>query len=239
MTGSALVLEGLTVTRGGRAVVEEVDLQVPRGTVTALLGTNGAGKTSLIGAVAGVLPSTGTVRLGDRDLSRERPVRRARAGLATVEQGRTVFGQMSTLDNLRIAGGSPEAVEAVLGTFPELRPKLSTRAGLLSGGEQQMLMLARALTRDPAVLLVDEMSLGLAPGVVRRLLPLLRRLAAERDMAVLLVEQFAVLALAVCEHAYVLRRGRLTHDGPAAELAADPGRLDAAYFGSRAHGAEH
>lgn len=234
MSGPGLVLEGLTVARGGRDVVEQVHLQAPRGAVTALLGPNGAGKTSLIGAVAGLLPSSGTVRLGEQDLSRSRPVRRAAAGVATVEQGRTVFGQMSTLDNLRIAGGGPGAVEAVLETFPELRPKLAVRAGLLSGGEQQMLMLARALTRDPAVLLVDEMSLGLAPGVVRRLLPLLRRLAAERDMAVLLVEQFAVLALGVSDHAYVLRRGRITHDGPAAELVADPARLDEAYFGARA-----
>lgn len=228
-----LAARNLVVSRENRQIVRDVDLDVLPGRVTALLGANGAGKTTLIEGLTGRLPVTsGDVLIDGRSCTRDRPVRRARAGLATVEQGRTVFTSMTVADNLRIAADDRAAIDAALEHFPELRPKLGLRAGLLSGGEQQMLVLARALVSSPRVLLIDEMSLGLAPVVVRRLLPLLREMAVASSLGVLVVEQFAVLALQAADDAYVLRRGGLTYAGPAADLAADPDRLHEAYFGA-------
>ena len=214
-------------------MLSKISLEVWPGRVTVLLGPNGSGKTTLMRALSGAIPvASGTVSLGGVDITHSRPLKRARLGIACVEQGRTIFTGMNTEDNLRIVNDSVEALEGVLERLPELRPKLRLRAGLLSGGEQQMLMLGRALIARPRVLLVDEMSLGLAPVIVSRMLRLLSTLAVEEDLSVLIVEQFARLALTVADSAYILRRGQLTFSGEASELRDDPEKLDRAYFGS-------
>ncbi|MFI6391541.1 ABC transporter ATP-binding protein [Nonomuraea sp. NPDC050547] len=222
-----LSLQGLTVARGGQPVVREVTLHAGRGQVSVLLGPNGAGKTTLLEAVSGILPSrSGRITLGGHDLTGRPRTRRARLGLAHVEQSRAVFATLTTRENLLLAGDPDRA----LTLFPELAPRLQVRAGLLSGGEQQMLVLARAILREPAALLLDEMSMGLAPAVVRRLLPVIRALA-DAGCAVLLVEQFAHAALALADTAYVLSRGALTYSGDPGPLREDDSALRRAYLG--------
>lgn len=235
MSAPLFTCEQLSVRRGRREMLSEISLQAWPGRVTVLLGPNGSGKTTLMNALSGAIPvASGSVTLDGVDITHARPLKRSRLGVASVEQGRTIFAAMNTEDNLRIVDNSQDALEAVLDRLPELRPKLSLRAGLLSGGEQQMLMLGRALIAKPRVLLVDEMSLGLAPVVVNRMLGLLRMLAVEEELCVLVVEQFARLALSVADTAYVLRRGRLTYSGDAQTLIEDASKLDNAYFGSSA-----
>ncbi|TYB41193.1 ABC transporter ATP-binding protein [Actinomadura chibensis] len=225
-----LRLEDVSVGRGGAPIVRDVGFAVPAGQVTVLLGPNGAGKTTLLEAIAGVLPLTSGRLTGDgADLSGLDRVSRAKRGIALVEQGRTVFSGLTVAENLRAVRRGPRADRA-LELFPELTKRMDVQAGLLSGGEQQMVVLARALAMSPSVLLIDEMSLGLAPVIVKRLLPAVRALADE-GVAVLLVEQFATLALAVADTAHVLAGGRLTHSGPAAPLRKAPDVLHAAYLG--------
>ncbi|QKG21436.1 ABC transporter ATP-binding protein [Actinomadura verrucosospora] len=226
----SLELDGVSVGRGGAPIVRDVSLAVPAGEVTVLLGPNGAGKTTLLEAVAGVLPiASGRITGDGDDIVRLDRVRRARRGIALVEQGRTVFAQLTVAENLRAVRRGP-AADRALEPFPELRRRMDVRAGLLSGGEQQMVVLARALAMSPSVLLIDEMSLGLAPVIVKRLLPAVRALA-DGGVAVLLVEQFATLALGIADTAHVLAGGRLTHSGPAAPLRKTPDVLHAAYLG--------
>ncbi|MEU9022969.1 ABC transporter ATP-binding protein [Actinomadura sp. NPDC048394] len=226
-----LRLDAVSVGRGGAPIVRDVGLTVPAGEVTVLLGPNGAGKTTLLEAVAGVLPIASGRLTGDGDdIAGLDRVRRARRGIALVEQGRTVFAQLTVAENLRAVRRGP-AADRALELFPELRKRLDVRAGLLSGGEQQMVVLARALAMSPSVLLIDEMSLGLAPVIVKRLLPAVRALA-DGGVAVLLVEQFATLALEIADTAHVLAGGRLTHTGPAAPLRKNPELLQAAYLGT-------
>ncbi|EIV92862.1 ABC transporter ATP-binding protein [Frankia sp. QA3] len=226
---SGLRLEAVRVDRGGFPVVHGVDLVAPAGEVTVLLGPNGAGKTTLMEAVSGVVRVvSGTVNLGGRVLTRASRVARVRAGLSHVEQGRTVFADLTVEENLEIAGaGGYDRARAL---FPELASRRNVRAGLLSGGEQQMLVLARAIAREPAMILVDELSLGLAPVIVKRLIPVVRALADE-GVGVLLVEQFAADALSIGDSAYLLNRGTIVHHGPAEVLAEQPELLRRAYFG--------
>jgi branched-chain amino acid transport system ATP-binding protein len=206
MTGG-LELSGVSVARSGLGICREIDLIAEPGQVTVLLGPNGAGKTTLLEAISGVISATaGTIRLAGRELRGLRPDQRARLGLAHVEQGRAVFPDLTVMENLDVGGRGAQARTFAL--FPELAARRTLRAGLLSGGEQQMLVIARALARRPTMLLLDELSLGLAPIVLRRLMPVVRTLADD-GVGVLLVEQYAVLALEISDRAYLLRNGRI------------------------------
>ncbi|WP_020673328.1 ABC transporter ATP-binding protein [Amycolatopsis nigrescens] len=228
---SVLEVDGVTIERGGLPIVREATLAAEAGSVTVLLGANGAGKTTLLEGISGAVKvSAGQIRLAGRRIEGVRPWRRARGGLAHVEQNRTVFREMSTEDNLRAACRSDAAVEEVFELFPELGRQRQAPAGLLSGGEQQMLVLGRALAGAPKVLLIDEMSLGLAPIVVERLADAVAGLARS-GVAVLLVEQFAALALSVADHAYVLAKGAVVFDGDREQLLGDEELLRRLYLG--------
>jgi len=240
MTG-ALKLRDLTVERGGRPVVREVNVEIPAGQVTALLGPNGAGKSSLVLAVGGVLkPAAGSVLLDDAELTGRRPERIRQAGVAIVPEGRRLLPDLTVEDNLRVASyaltreQTQAGREKVLGLFPQLGQRLAAPARTLSGGEQQMVVLAQALISDPRYMLIDELSLGLAPVVVSRLIPVIRTIA-ESGTGVLLIEQFATVALGLANHAHIMEGGRLRFSGPAAELRDNPALLRSAYLlrGSR------
>ncbi len=232
----ALGLRGLTVDRGRRTVVQDVSVDVPAGAVTALLGPNGAGKSSLVLAVGGVLrPRAGSVLLDGRDLARGRPERIRRAGVAIVPEGRRLLGDLTVEENLRVAtyalpaGQARSGRERALDLFPEIGRRLAAPARTLSGGEQQMLVLAQALVSGPRYVLIDELSLGLAPVVVNRLIPVIRAVAGS-GTGVLLIEQFATLALGLAGHAYVMEGGRLRFSGPASRLRDQPELLRSAYL---------
>ena len=217
---------GLSTGYGSVAVVRGVDLHVEPGEVVALLGANGAGKSSTLLALAGVLPVLeGEVRWrGQRTTA---PLhRRARDGLAFVTEQRSVFARMSTMDNLRVGRCH---VGRALELFPELEARLHIRAGLLSGGEQQMLTLARALARNPRLLLADELSLGLAPLSAARLLRAVRQ-AADSGVGVLLVEQHIEKAMQVSDRVYVMRRGRVELSGAASELQGRLAEIETSYL---------
>jgi branched-chain amino acid transport system ATP-binding protein len=231
-----LTLEGLTVARGGRPVVRDVSLHIDAGEVTALLGPNGAGKSSLVLAVGGVLrPESGSVNLNGDDLTKRRPEKIRAAGVAVVPEGRRLLSELTVEDNLRVAtyslpkGGAAEGLGFALEMFPELKPRLNTRSRSLSGGEQQMLVLAQALVSKPKFLLIDELSLGLAPVVVKRLIPTIEKLAAS-GIGVLLIEQFATIALGMANEAYVMGHGAIQFSGTAGELKKKPELLQSAYL---------
>jgi len=235
-TKPALRIEGLSVPRGGHAVVQDVSLEIPPGEVTTLLGANGAGKSTLVLAVGGVLrPSSGRVLLGDLDLTRRPPERIRAAGVAVVPEGRRMLPRLTVEDNLRVATFALSREEAEAGRtralelFPELEKRLYSLASLMSGGEQQMLVLAQALVSRPKVLLIDELSLGLAPVVVKRLVPTIQAVA-DSGTGVLLIEQFAYLALSLAKSAYVLENGRIRYQGSADELKQNPDVLHSAYL---------
>jgi len=233
---SVLALSELTVARGGRPVVHSVSLEIPPGEVTALLGPNGAGKSSLVLAVGGVLrPAGGSVTLDGRDLVGRRPERIRRAGVAVVPEGRRLLSELTVEDNLRVATYSltPEVARAGRADahklFPELDKRLTVPARSLSGGEQQMLVLAQALVSKPRFVLIDELSLGLAPVILQRLIPTIRAIARS-GVGVLLIEQFATVALGLADHAYVMARGRIRFSGLASQLKAAPALLQTAYL---------
>jgi branched-chain amino acid transport system ATP-binding protein len=225
---------GLVAGYAGVPVVRDLDLHVEAGEVVALLGPNGAGKTTTLLTLSGLLkPLSGTVEVLGKRVAAGRPHRVARAGLALVPDDRSLFFGLSARENLRLgARGRHGGVEAmVLDYFPALESRMSTRAGLLSGGEQQMLAIGRALAQNPKVLLIDEMSLGLAPVIVQRMLPVIRRIAADLGTGVLMVEQHIDLALEVADRAYVLNHGALALSGTAAGLAKDRALLETSYLG--------
>jgi branched-chain amino acid transport system ATP-binding protein len=233
---SALLISDLTVERGGRAVVQHVTVEIPAGQVTALLGPNGAGKSTLVLAVGGVLkPRSGEVQMDGTNLTGRRPERIRQAGVAIVPEGRRLLPDLTVEDNLRVASYTltKERAQAgrarVLDLFPQLRQRLSAPARTLSGGEQQMVVLAQALICDPRYLLIDELSLGLAPVVVSRLIPVIRTIA-EDGTGVLLIEQFATVALGLAGHAHVMEGGRIRFSGPAAHLREHPDLLRSAYL---------
>lgn len=235
-TGPELRFQDLCVARGGRRVLHDVSLSIPPGEITTLLGPNGAGKSSLVLAVGGVLrASSGSVHLGDEDLTRRRPEQVRRAGVAIVPEGRRLLPGLTVEDNFRVATYSLSREDAQTGTaraleyFPELEKRWKVTCRLLSGGEQQMVVLAQALVSHPRVILVDELSLGLAPVVVKRLAPALQAVAA-KGVGVLLIEQFAHVALGLAKKAYVLEGGRIRYEGTAQELKENPDLLRSAYL---------
>ncbi len=239
----ALTLDGLVVARGNRDVVRDVSIEVAPGEVTALLGPNGAGKSSMVLAIGGVLAlKAGSVKLGDLELAGRRPERIRRAGLAIVPEGRRLLADLTVQDNLSVATYSLSSARAKAGRaralelFPELEKRLRAQARSLSGGEQQMLVLAQALVSEPRFVIIDELSLGLAPVVVQRLIPTIRGVA-ESGIGILLIEQFASLALGLANRAYVMEGGRIQYSGHAQELRENSQLLHSAYL-LRARGDE-
>lgn len=227
-----LRIDRLTVKRGDLTICRDLTLEVPPGEITVLLGANGAGKTTLLDGIAGVLPTAkGMITLGGGRIHSEPPHRRAARGLAYVEQGRTVFSKLTVAQNLAVVDRSRQARERAFELFPRLADKRNLRAGLLSGGEQQMLIIARALAAQPKVLLVDELSLGLAPRTVQSLMGTLSSLAAS-GMGILLVEQFAEMALQIGTTAHIMQRGRIIETDTCESLLRDRGsRIRDAFFG--------
>jgi branched-chain amino acid transport system ATP-binding protein len=233
---SVLSLEGLTVARGGRPVARDISLQIPAGEVTALLGPNGAGKSSLVLAVSGILkPDAGSVKLDDRELAGKRPEKIRAAGVAVVPEGRRLLSDLTVEDNLHVATYALSRDDAKTGfdnaleMFPELEARLGAAARSLSGGEQQMLVLAQALVSQPRFVLIDELSLGLAPVIVERLIPRIRSVA-ESGVGVLLIEQFATVALSVSKGVHIMEGGSLRFSGTADELQDKPELLQSAYL---------
>lgn len=227
MTSTALRTTGLMAGYGDVSVVHQLDLEVKSGEIVALMGANGAGKTTALLTAAGALkPLGGDLEVLGASDPREGLRERARRGLALLTDDRSVFRSLTTRENLRLGRGP---TDLALAAFPELERLLDRPAGLLSGGEQQMLGLGRVLAARPKLLLADELSLGLAPIVVHRLLTAIRALADE-GCAVLLVEQQVRLVLGVADRGYVLQRGRVTLAGTGAELRANRAEIERSYL---------
>lgn len=228
-TAVGLRVEDLRVDRLGQPVVRGVDLSVVPGEVTVLLGANGAGKSTLLDGISGVVPaSAGRVLLGGTDMTKSPRRRRVRAGLAYVQQGRTVFPSLTVEENFLVAA-SRDRLDPAFELFPELRARRSVAAELLSGGEQQMLVLGRAVLRRPRVLMIDELSLGLAPAVIDRMLQAVEQMAAG-GIGLLLVEQFAERALNIGDNAIVMARGEVVLRDTASCIQQQPERLKRAYL---------
>ena len=235
MTRAVLVLDGLEVVARGAAALDDISLTVDAGEIVALLGANGAGKSTVLKAIMGLVPSTGQIRLDGAAIQGRSPATRARRGLGYVPEGRRLFPGMSVRDTLLVgsrAGGrrAKDRLVEVLEVFPDLVPRLTTPAWQLSGGQQQMLAIGRALMSAPRVLLLDEPSLGLAPLLVDQLLERTRILAAE-GVGVLLAEQSVARALDVASRVYALAHGRVVAEGSASELSQSP-ILERAFLGA-------
>ena len=228
-----LELRGVRAGYGGIDVLRGVDLDVARGTLVALLGPNGAGKTTVLRTIGGaVVPTAGCVHLAGEHINGARPELLARAGVCTIPEGRGVFPRLTVQEHLQVAthagpGDLARMEEIAFERFPRLRKRRHQVAGTLSGGEQQMLALARGLAVDPAVLLLDELSMGLAPNIVHELYEAVAGVARS-GVAVLVVEQFARTVLDLADSAIVLRQGRVVAEGEPADVADE---LSAAYLG--------
>jgi branched-chain amino acid transport system ATP-binding protein len=231
VSDALLVAKDVAAGYHGHPIVHDLNIAVKAGQVVVLLGPNGAGKTTTLLTLSGDLPALGGQVWFDGQETKAPLHVRANNGLSFVTEERSVFMRLSVIENLRVGRID---IERALDLFPELRPLLKRRAGLLSGGEQQMLTLARALARTPKVLLIDELSLGLAPLVVIRLLEAVKKAAHEDGVGVLLVEQHVKQALKVADHVLVMQRGRVVLDGPTAEVASRVEELEAAYLSDAA-----
>jgi len=231
--GPVLEIDDLSAGYDNVPVLRGLSMTVGAGEVVALLGANGAGKTTTLRAISGLVKvMTGSVRLAGGDLAGISPTARTLAGIAHVPEGRGIFYGLTVTEHFRL-GLRPtrERIDEVLTFFPALRDLQDRRVGLLSGGEQQMLAIACALIQKPRLLLLDELSLGLAPVIVERLLPVVREYADNDRAAVVVVEQHVRLGLEIADRAYVLAHGELTASGSAAELRSDAERLVASYLG--------
>jgi branched-chain amino acid transport system ATP-binding protein len=228
---------GLCAGYGDVPVLRGIDISIPAGSITALIGANGAGKTTLLRAISGIIPAeSGTIRYDGHDIAGMPPQDIVRAGLVQVPEGRRLFPDMTVHENLLVGSSSPvarskrdENLATVFELFPKVRERGAQLAGTLSGGEQQMVAIARALMASPRLLLLDETSLGLAPIIVDEIFVAVRRLVAQ-GLTILVVEQNTALALEVADHGYVLEQGRFAIQGAASSLAADP-RVKQAYLG--------
>jgi branched-chain amino acid transport system ATP-binding protein len=231
-----LEVSGLDSGYGGLPVVRGLDLHVAAGEVVAMLGPNGAGKTTTLATIAGLLqPLAGTISFDGRSIAGVRAHQIARRGISLVPEGRALFFGLTVREHLKLAGGSGGLpLRDLFELFPELEKCANRKAGVLSGGEQQMLAVGRGLISRPRLLLVDEMSLGLAPVIVERMMPVLRRIASELGSGVLFVEQHVASALEVADRAYVLNHGRIVLEGTAAELRERRELLRSSYLGEAA-----
>jgi ABC-type branched-subunit amino acid transport system ATPase component len=235
MTDTLLSIEDLTAGYDRAAVIRDVDLAVAEGEVVALLGANGAGKTTTLRVISGLVrPMSGRVTLDGRDLARVSPTKRARLGIVHVPEGRGLFYGLTVAEHFRLGyrGERPDE-NAAYEYFPKLQELRTRRVGLLSGGEQQMLAVARGLARRPRLLLLDELSLGLAPVIVEGLLPVVHQYALDSGCGVLLVEQHITLALEVADRGYVLSHGEIVLQDRAEVLHADRELLISSYLGEQ------
>ena len=228
MSEPLLAVDGLCTNYGKIRILRDVTLSVGEGEVVALLGLNGAGKTTTLRSILGLTPArAGTIRYAGHDITAWPAYKIARLGVGYVPEGRRMFKDLSTLENLQLAEngrGGAWTIPRVLEHLPKLAELRARKAGRLSGGEQEMLAIGRALVSNPRLLLIDEPSQGLAPLVVEEVYRILTELK-QTGVAILLVEQNALLALKIADRAYVLDSGRVVHAGPAAELAADRDRI--------------
>jgi branched-chain amino acid transport system ATP-binding protein len=232
-----LDIVGLRAGYGDVPVLRGIDLSIAAGSITALIGANGSGKTTLLRTISGIIAAeAGTIHYDGRNIVGMPPQDIVRAGLVQVPEGRRLFPDMTVLENLLVGSSSPAALRkrdenlaVVLDLFPKVRERKAQLAGTLSGGEQQMVAIARALMASPRLLLLDETSLGLAPIVVDEIFVAVRRLAAQ-GLTILVVEQNTALALEVADHGYVLEQGHFAMQGAASSLAADP-QVRQAYLG--------
>ncbi|RYE41089.1 MAG: ABC transporter ATP-binding protein [Hyphomicrobiales bacterium] len=220
----ALEIDNLSSGYGTTQVLRNVSFVAFAGQVTALLGSNGAGKSTLLNTAAGLIrPTEGSVKMYGKDVSSLRPYRRAKLGLCHVPEGRAIFRSLTVRENIALQsskGKESEAVQLVVEAFPALKNRLTQQAGTMSGGQQQMLAVARAYVQNPKLILVDEPSFGLAPIVVDEIFEFLERMT-NRGAALVIVDQFVSQALQMATKAYVLRRGEMAYAGPARDLLGD------------------
>ncbi len=235
MSDTRLAIEGLTAGYDRAAVIRSVELSVGSGEVVALLGANGAGKTTTLRAISGLVrPMSGRITFDGRDLARVSPTQRARIGIAHVPEGRGIFYGLTVAEHFRLGfqGRRPDE-NAAYEYFPKLAQLRTRRAGLLSGGEQQMLAIARGLASGPRLLLLDELSLGLAPIIIESLLPVVQQYAVDSGCGVLLVEQHIQLALEIADRGYVLSHGEIVLSDRADALHANRELLISSYLGEQ------
>ncbi|MHB8513346.1 MAG: ABC transporter ATP-binding protein [Actinomycetota bacterium] len=237
-----LVVESIDARYGHVHALRDVSLRVDSGEIVALFGANGAGKTTTLRAISGLINvEAGIIKLDDRNITNASPEKLAETGVAHIPEGRGIFGKLSVRQNLKMGGYAKRlpqrtldaSINDVIEMFPRLGERLEQTAGTLSGGEQQMLAIARALIMRPRLLLIDEPSHGLAPNIVSEVFERLEHVR-ETGTAILVVEQFASVALEAASRAYVLERGRVVYDGDALALRHDPSALHGAYLGAGA-----